>query len=169
MAVLALFGWVLLACAAPDLAPSLLGWERHAPDLFVALAVYLAVRSDGLDVVAWGIALGLAQDCVSLDPLGTHAFVVGLVTLLFARGRGSFERSSGLGLGFSLFGGTLLAHGLYVLRMIPVLREGPTLPGLLAGAPVGLWTTLWAWPLLALLEKAHAFDDLTGRRHGLSA
>lgn len=171
MGVFAVFGWVLLACAMPDLAPRTLSMDRHAPDLFVALVAYLALRSDGLDVVPWAIAIGVAQDCASLDPLGTHAFVLGFVGFVFARREGASSRARvrGPGLGITIAGAALLAHVLYVVRMIPVLRVGPSFVGLLAGAPAALWTAVFAWPLLALLDRAHAFDGVTGRPRGLPA
>ena len=101
--------------------------DRHAPDLFVALVAYLALRSDGLDVVPWAIAIGFAQDCASLDPLGAHAFVLGFVGFVFARPEGASSRARvrGPGLGITIVGAALLAHVLYVVRMFPVLRGGP--------------------------------------------
>jgi rod shape-determining protein MreD len=167
--LVALLAWVLFAVAVPDLAPTWASMDRHAPDLFVALAVYLALKSDGVGVVAWGIVLGLLKDCVSLDPLGTHAFTIGTVTFLFARRRGRTEVVRGPAVAVSVAGGVLVAHALYVLRMIPVLREGPSFASLLSGAPVALWTALAAWPLLSLCDRLHAFDDLAASDRGVPA
>src|SRR5437867_13005231 len=87
MGPLVLLLGAVVACAVPDAMPRTLSVDRHAPDLFAALAAFLALRGTGLHVVKWGIVLGLLEDCASLDPLGTHAFVLGTTTFLFARRR----------------------------------------------------------------------------------
>ena len=65
------------------------GSIANSPDLWVATTAYLALRSRRFEAVKWAIALGLLRDCLSLDPLGTHAFVLGFVAWLFAEGSGS--------------------------------------------------------------------------------
>ncbi len=170
MGVLVLFAWVVLASAAPDAMPSWLSIDRHAPDLFVALTAYLALRADGHGVVRWGIVLGLAKDCVSLDPLGTHAFVLGTVAYLLARRRSPASEARGASRALLTGAAELLAHVLYLLRSLPLHRGGPGLSALPAGFPIALWTALQSWPLFALLDRTRVLDDLAGRRaHGFSA
>ena len=85
MGLLVLFALSVLGCAVPDFAPSTWGIARHAPDLFTAVAAYLGLRGRGAGALTGAVLLGLLQDCASLDPLGTHAFVLGVVALVFLR------------------------------------------------------------------------------------
>ena len=87
MSIFALFLFVLLASALPGVWPRALGLASYAPDLWVALVVYLALRGRGYLAVGWGIALGLLRDALSLDPLGTHAFVLGVTAFVFCEGQ----------------------------------------------------------------------------------
>lgn len=171
MGVLVLFAWVVLATAVPDAAPHWLAIDRHAPDLFVAMVAYLALRSDGHGVVPWGIALGAAKDCVSIDPLGTHAFVLGTVAYVLARRRSSFDTTTGVSRALTVAGAVLLARVLYILRCLPLQLHGPSFSfsQLLDALPSALWTAVFSWPLMALLDGTGALDDVTGRRRGLSA
>jgi cell shape-determining protein MreD len=164
MGVLALFAWGVLASAFPDAAPTWLSIDRHAPDLWAALAVWLGTRANGHGAVAWAALLGGLKDACSLDPLGTHAFTLAVVTFAFVRKRGVPPR--GASLAMAVFSGTLLAHAVYVLRSVPLHRGGPVLANLVAGFPTALWTALFAWPLLTLVDRAGLMNDLVGRRRG---
>jgi hypothetical protein len=141
--------------------------SRHAPDLWVALAVWLGTRSESPAVTGWAALLGGLKDACSRDPLGTNAFVLAAVAFTFVRRRGAPPR--GASLAGTVFVGALLAHVLYVLRSIPLHRDAPLLSSLPAGFPTAFWTALVAWPLLGLLDRTHALDDLVGRRDGLPA
>ena len=70
-----------------EIQAELLGIEAHPPDLWAIIVLYVALRSPGYQGVGWGIVVGLVRDCVSLDPLGTSGFVLGMVAFLFAEGR----------------------------------------------------------------------------------
>ena len=157
----------MLAAAVPDLVPNWLGVASSPPDLFAALAVFLALRADGYGAVPWAILLGLAEDASSLDPAGCHAFALGAAALALSRPRSS-PASTGAGRAFAVAGGTLLAHVIYVLRMIPVAPEGLGLAALFGGVAVAFWTGLLSWPLLSLLERTRALDGLVGRTRGAS-
>lgn len=169
MGVLALLTWLLLAAGLPDLLPDRLGLLHSGPDLWVALALYLACRGRGYAAVGWGVVVGLARDVQSLDPLGTHAFVLGFVALLFAEGARERGRMGAGTRAACLLAGTLLAGWTYTLRMLPV---GGRLAwaDLLAAFPSALWTVAAALPLYALCDALRPFDDLLGRRRdGLPA
>src|SRR5204863_9948263 len=113
----------LPAAAAPALVPDRFGLGTSPPDLFTALAVFLAMRADGHRAVPWAILLGVAKDATSLDPLGSSAFALGTVAFLLARPR-TVPATVGAARAAAVAGATLLAHVVYVLRMIPVAREG---------------------------------------------
>jgi rod shape-determining protein MreD len=168
VALLALVLWVLLAAGLPDLVPPRLGLERYTPDLWVALVVYLASRGRGYAAVGWGIAVGLLRDAQSLDPLGTHGFVLGLVGFLFAEGRSDRGALGGGLRAVCVLAGTLAAAWIYVLRMLPV-GGGLVAGDLLAAFPTALWTLAAALPLYATADRLRLFDDLIGRAHGLPA
>jgi cell shape-determining protein MreD len=114
--------------------------------------------------VRWGILLGLLLDCTSLDPLGTHAFVLGAVTFLFCRRSGSSRGVTGALVPLTVAAATVVARVLSVVRCLPLHRDFAVADPLLAAFPTALWTALASWPLLALLDKTRAVDDLTGRR-----
>lgn len=168
MGPLALILWLVLAAGLPDLLPAALGLARHAPDLWVALVVYLACRGRGYAAVGWGIVVGLLRDAQSLDPLGTHGFVLGVVGLLFAEGRRDRGEVAGLSRWLCVGGGVIAAGWIYQLRMLP-LGVGLSLPGLLDVVPTALWTALAAAPLCASADRLGALDDLCGRSRGLPA
>jgi rod shape-determining protein MreD len=160
---------VLVAAALPDACPAFAGISSAPPDLFLATAVLLALRGSGPRAAPWAILLGLAKDATSLDPLGTHAFVLGTTALLLGRERLLTEPPRGAARALTVAGAALLAHALYVVRSIPVHRSGPSVASLLAGFPTALWTALLTWPILSLLERTGALDDLVGRNRGLPA
>ena len=168
MGLLALVFWVLLAAGLPDAMPRALGLERHAPDLWVALVVYLACRGRGYAAVGWGIVVGLLRDAQSLDPLGTHGFVLGLLAFLLAEGRADRGSLAGLTRVLCVGVGVLVAGGAYMLRMLP-LGGALSLSTLLDLLPTALWTALAALPLYASADRLHALDDLCGRARGLPA
>jgi len=166
--VVVLVLWLVLAAGLPDQLPAAFGLARHAPDLWVLLVVYMACRGRGYTAVGWGILVGLLRDAHSLDPLGTHGFVLGLVGLVFAEGRADRGALTGALRGAYVFAGVVLAGWVYVLRMLP-LGGSLALPDLLAVLPTALWTALAALPLCATLDRLRAFDDLLGRARGLPA
>ncbi len=167
MGILVLLALSIVAAAVPDAAPHVLAIDRHPPDLFLALAAYLALRGRGYEAVPWAVGLGALQDCASLDPLGTHAFVLGTVAFLLSSGRDHAGRMGGVTRAFAVAGAGALAHVLYLVRSIPVTSSLPTASALLDGLPIGLWTAVFAAPLLALLDRTGALDDLAGRRRGV--
>lgn len=169
MGVVVLVAWAVLAAAIPDAMPAWASIDRHAPDLFVAFAVWLGVRGTGLHVVGWSILLGLLADCASLDPLGTQGFVLGAVTLTLARPRGDRRERAGLGLAAAVAGGTVLARVLAALRALPLHRDVDLVGAFGASLPTALWTAVASWPLLAFLDRTGLADDLTGRRSARAA
>ena len=168
MGALVLLLLVVVAGAVPDACPQFLGIAAHPPDLLLALAANLSLRGSGYGPVPWSIGLGIAKDAMSLDPFGTHAFVLGTVSLMLVRDRSSESPARGLLRVGAISLAALFGHVLAVLRSIPVAREGFSFAGLAAGFPVALWTGLLTWPLLALLDRTRALDDIAGRTRGLS-
>jgi len=167
MGLLVLLALALLAAAVPDAAPHVLAIDRHPPDLFLALAVYLALRGRGYDAVPWAMGLGALKDCASLDPLGTHAFVLGTVALLLSSGRARAGSVRGVTRALAVGAAGALAHAIYLVRAIPVTGELPSAAALLDGLAIGLWTAVFAAPLLAILDRTGVLDDLAGRRRGV--
>ena len=168
MGLLVLYAIAVLACAVPDFAPAFLGVSRHPPDLFVAVAAYLGLRGHGAGALVGAVVLGCLRDFASLDPLGTHAFVLATVTFLFLRPERAhvptgWTRALLVGLA------CLLAHVLLLLRLLVISPDGPGFATLGGAFPTALWTALASWPLLALLDKSGLIEDLTGARRGLSA
>jgi rod shape-determining protein MreD len=160
-----------LAAAVPDLAPRVMGLDRFPPDLLTALVVYLALRGRGDGVVLWGCLLGVAKDAVSLDPLGTHAFVLGAVAWAFARDRerGAAAPVAGVARAAAVAGAVLLAHVLYAVRVWPVGGLVPSAATLLRAVPIALVTAVATAPLFALLDATGALDDVAGRPDALRA
>jgi len=169
MGLLVLFALSVLACAVPDLTPAALGLSRHAPDLFTAVAVYLGLVGRGYGALTGAVLLGLLQDCASLDPLGSHAFVLGIVALVFLRpGRSTPIRGASRATCVVL--GCVFGRLLLVVRMLAVMKEGrPGLGFVADGVLSALWTALASWPLFALLDRTHALEDFTGGTRGVSA
>jgi rod shape-determining protein MreD len=162
----ALILWLVLAAGLPDMLPP--GLARHAPDLWVALVIYLAARGRGYAAAGWGIVVGLLRDAQSLDPLGVNGFVLGLVGLVFAEGRRERGEVTGLARWLCVGAGVLAAGWIYALRMVP-LGGSLSLSGLLAVAPTALVTMLAVIPLYASADRLGALDDLCGRSRGLPA
>lgn len=160
--------WVLLAAGLPDWVPARLGIAAHPPDLWVAVVIYLACRGRGYSAAGWGIVVGLLRDVHSLDPLGTHAFTLGAVGLLFCEGRSDRGRLDGVTRGVCVLAGSLAATWLGLLRALP-LGGTVSLPAVLAAFPIALWTLVATLPLFATLDRFGALDDLAGRRRGLPA
>jgi rod shape-determining protein MreD len=162
-----------LAAAVPDLAPRALGLDRFPPDLFVGLVAYLALRGRGEGVVLWACLVGVAKDAASLDPLGTHAFVLGALAWLLARdegrGRGDRRPLAGVSRAVAVAGAVLLAQVLYAARTWPVGGRLPSFGTFLEAFPVALSTAVVLAPLFALLDRTGALDDLAGRTDALRA
>ena len=169
MALLVLWCLVLLAAAVPDLCPSVLGLRASPPDVWVAVVVYIAMRARGYRAVGWGILLGLVRDALSLDPLGTHAFVLGCVAYLFCEGQRSRGRVDVASAVLAAFAGTILAGWLYIVRTLPVGSEGLGWADVVAVFPTALWTALLAVGLYSLLDRFKLLDELRGRPRGLPA
>lgn len=160
--------WVLLAAGLPDWVPERMGIAAHAPDLWVAVVIYLAARGRGYSAVGWGMLVGLLRDAQSLDPLGTHGFTLGAVGLLFCEGRSDRGRLDGVSRAVCLVAGTLAACWLGLLRSLP-LGGSVSLAAVLDAFPTALWTLVASLPLFATLDRFGALDDLAGRRRGLPA
>jgi rod shape-determining protein MreD len=170
MGLVFLVAWVVLAQALPDLLPGTMGLGRHGPDLFLALAVYLPLRGQGYGCVGWAVVLGATKDALSLDPLGTHAFVLGTVAWFVARARHGARGAEGLARLGRVALASVLATWLLALRLLPVTEVRIPFAELTAGAlATAVWTALAAGPLFSLLDRLHAFDDLAGRPRGLPA
>ena len=160
---------ILFAAALPGLCPPALDLARHPPDVWVALVVYLALRGRGYRAVGWGITLGALRDCFSLDPLGTHAFVLGLVAYLFSEGRIRRGPMEGAPRVLFTFVAALIAGWLTILRLLPLGVEPLTWTEVWYVVPTALFTTVFAAFLYPLLDHFRLFDDLLGRAHGLPA
>ncbi len=169
MSVVALFGYLLLAAALPAVMPRTFGLAAHGPDLWVALVAYLALRGRGYAAVGWGIALGFLQDALSLDPLGTHAFVLGLTAFVFCEGQGHRKPVDGVTRLFAVLGAALLAGWLYVLRVLPFGGGALVASDLVHALPMAAFTALFAWGFFPILDHFRVFDDLIGRSRGLPA
>ncbi len=168
MGPIVLLALALVSAAVPDAAPHVLSIDRHPPDLFLALAAYLALRGRGYEAVPWAVGLGALKDCASLDPLGTHMFVLGTVAFLLSSGRERAGQVRGVTRAVAIAGAGALGHAIYLVRSIPVASSVPALSDFVAGLPIGLWTAVFSAPLLGLLDRTGALDDLAGRRRGVS-
>ncbi len=163
MSLFVLFFLMVLAGFIPALCPELLGIEAHPPDLWAIIVLYVALRSPGYQGVGWGIVVGLVRDCVSLDPLGTSGFVLGMVAFLFAEGRHRRGRVDGVYRASLVALGVLVACWVYLLRILP-LGGGIVTFGLFVDAvPTALWSALFALGLYPFLDRYHLLDDLCGR------
>ena len=168
MGVLTLFLLVLLGAAMPDLASGLAGVRVTAPDCFAFTALYLALRGRGYRAVGWGIGVGAIQDALSLDPLGTHAFTLGLVALLFSEGAQRRSPVQGMARGIFLFAGVVAVGWIDALRTLPFGGPDSFWGACGSALPAALWTTCVGMPLAALLDRYALCDDLIGRRRALS-
>ena len=169
MAVFVLWCLILFAAAVPDLCPAALGLRSNPPDVWVAIVVYVAMRARGYRAVGWGIVLGLIRDALSLDPLGTNAFVLGCVAFLFCEGRRNRGRVDVSSAVLAAFAGAILAGWLYLVRTVPVAGEGLAWRDALAVFPTALWTAVLAAGLYSLLDRFKLLDELSGRPRGLPA
>jgi rod shape-determining protein MreD len=169
MSLVILFLLLVLAGALPDLLPSFLSLQRHPPDLWALTTLYLAFRARGFKAVGWGITIGLVRDCVSLDPLGTHAFVLGMTAFLFCEGRRQRGRIDGSARVFLTGVGVLFAGWLYLLRLLPMGESGVTFDAYLQAFPVALWSAVMAAGLFSLLDRYRLLDELCGRTHAFSS
>ncbi|MDA1194989.1 MAG: rod shape-determining protein MreD [Planctomycetota bacterium] len=168
MSAVALFALTLLATALPDLLPSTWGLARHPPDLWALAALYLALRARGFRAVGWAVLLGLIRDCVSLDPLGTHGFVLGAIAFLFCAGQRERGRVDGASRVALVFVGVLASGWLYLLRLVPIGGGVVTFGAFLDAIPVALWSALLAMGLFPLFDRFGLFDDVCGRSRAFS-
>ena len=169
MSLVVLVVLMVLASALPDLLPSVLSIHRHPPDLWALAALYLAFRARGFKAVGWAILIGLVRDCVSLDPLGTNAFVLGTVAFIFCEGRRQRGRIDGFARVLLTGLGVLLASWLYLLRLLPSVAGMVTFGAFVDAIPVALWSALMAAGLFSVLDRYGLLDELCGRKHALSS
>ena len=169
MSLVVLLALMLLAMAMPDLAPHVLSIHRHPPDLWLAIALYIAFRARGFKAVGWAVLIGLVRDSVSLDPLGTHAFVLGTVAFVFAEGRSQRGRVEGMTRMLFASAGALLAGWLYLLRILPLGGGAVTFGAFIDVIPVVFWTALLAAGLYPTLDRYRLLDELCGRTHAIPA
>lgn len=169
MALFALWCFVLIAGALPGVWPDVLAMRSRPPDPWLLLATYLALRGRGYKAVGWAIALGLVRDALSLDPLGTHAFVLGTVAFLFCEGRRNRTPVEGLLRFFATFGAALVGGWLYLLRILPMGGAGVAVADVLGVVPMAFWTAVVAAGVDPVLDHFRVFDDLMGRPRGLPA
>lgn len=168
MSLVLLLALMLLATAVPDLVPSVLSIDRHPPDLWAVMALYLAFRARGFRAVGWAVLLGLVRDGVSLDPFGTHGFVLGTVAYVFCEGRRDRGRIEG-GTRVALTAvGVLFAGWLYLIRILPLGGGIVTFAGFVDAVPVALWSTLMAMGLYPVFDRFRLFDEICGRTHAFS-
>ena len=137
--------------------------------MFLLVVLYLTLRAPGYHAVPWAIGIGLVRDSLSLDPLGTHGFVLGAVAFLFAEGRArrGIVRG-GLRLGFVALG-ALLSGWLYLIRVLPLGGDVVTFGAFLDVFPVALWTAVLSGALYPFLDRYRLLDDLCGRPRALFA
>ena len=169
MALFALWCFVLIAGALPGLWPDVLAISAHPPDPWVLLVAYLALRGRGFKAIGWGIGLGLVRDALSLDPLGTHAFVLGTTAFLFCEGRRHRSPVDGPLRLFGSFGFALVAGWLYLLRILPMEGAGVVGSDIFRVVPMAFWTALVGVGVYPILDHFRVFDDLMGRPRGLPA
>jgi len=169
VSLVVLLALMILAAALPDLLPDVLSIQRHPPDLWAIATLYLALRARGFRSVGWAIAIGAARDCVSLDPLGTHAFVLGCTAFFFCEGRSTRGRLEG-SMRAALTGvGVLLAGWLYLLRILPLGGGVVTFGAFAAAVPTALWSAILAAGLFAVLDRYRLLDEICGRTHAFPA
>lgn len=159
---------MLLATAVPDLVPTVLSIDRHPPDLWAVVALYLAFRARGFRAVGWAVLLGLVRDCVSLDPFGTHGFVLGTVAYVFCEGRRDRGRIEGGTRAALAFLGVLAAGWLYLIRILPLGGDVVTFAAFLDVVPVALWSTIMAMGLYPVFDRFGLLDEICGRSHAFS-
>ncbi|HUG41449.1 MAG TPA: rod shape-determining protein MreD [Longimicrobiales bacterium] len=111
------------------------GLGASAPDL-LTVAVLLAARQlHGGRAAAFGFALGLLEDAVSLSAFGAAAVVQTVIGYLGARSRDFFVGDSLLFLAAYLFLGKWARDALYY-GVAEVVRRGDAVGALLLRAPV---------------------------------
>ena len=168
MSLVILFVLMILATALPDLLPSFLSLHRHPPDIWALTVLYLAFRARGFKAVGWAVLIGLVRDAVSLDPLGTHGFVLGMLAFVFCEGRRQRGRIDGLGRVLLTGLGVLLGCWLYLLRLLPMADSGVTADAFLQAVPIALWSAVMASGLYPILDRYGLLDELCGRSHAFS-
>jgi len=168
LAFVALWCFVLLAAALQGAWPRVLGLAAHPPDPWIVLVVYVALRGRGYAAVGWALVFGVLRDALSLDPLGTHAFVLATTAFVFCEGHRQRAPVEGLPRLLVTFAAVLLAGGLYLVRIVP-MGGSVVWADVLGLAPTALWTTLLGAGLYPILDTTRVFDDLMGRRRGLPA
>jgi len=161
-----LFVLLLLAGFMPDFMPTAMSLSRYAPDLWLLTVLYLAFRSRGYYAVPWAIGIGLVRDSLSLDPLGTHGFVLGCIALFFAEGRAHRGPVRGGSRLLLTAVATVIAGWLYLVRILPLGDSGVSFGAFLEPFPVALWTTLLSIGLFPLLDRYRLLDDVCGRGGG---
>lgn len=169
MSLVVLLVLMILASALPDLVPSVLSLQRHPPDLWALAVLYLAFRGRGYKAVGWAILIGLVRDSISLDPLGTNAFVLGTIAFFFCAGRRQRGRIDGLSRVLLTGLGVLLAGWLYQLRSLPMGPDLVTGRAFLDAFPVALWSAVMAAGLFPLFDRYGLLDELCGRKHAFSS
>lgn len=169
MSLVVLLVLMLSAAALPDLMPHVLSIHRHPPDLWALAVLYIAFRARGFRAVGWAIAIGAIRDCVSLDPLGANAFVLGCTAFFFCEGRSSRGRIEGP-TRVALTGlGVLLAGWIYLLRILPLGGGVVNFEAFVSAVPVALWSAVLAGGLFALLDRYRLLDEVCGRTHAFPA
>ncbi len=160
-----LFVLMLLAAALPDLMPQVLSIHRHPPDLWAVAVLYIAFRARGFKAVGWAIGIGVARDCVSLDPLGTHAFVLGCLAFFFCEGRSSRGRLEGMSRAALTGLGVLIASWIYLVRILPLGGGVVTFGAFVDAFPIALWSMVLAIGLYPVLDRYRLLDEICGRTH----
>ena len=112
-----------------------LGLGARAPDLLTVAVLLAARRLNGAPAAAWGFALGLIQDALSLTLFGASAFTKSIIGFVGVRAREFFVGDSFLFIGLYLFGGKWL-HDLIFSLVARDLARGTLTSRLLVDAPL---------------------------------
>lgn len=168
MAILVLWALALLAAALPGLMPDALGFRAYPPDLWIVVVVYIALQARGYAAVGWGILLGVLRDAASLDPLGTHAFVLGTIGWMFCEGSGHRGRVTGAPRVLLTALAAAVATWIHALRGLP-MGYGLGAADLYAALPSAFTTGCLAAVVGPVLDHFALLEELMGRRRGLPA
>lgn len=169
MGLFVLYGLLVVAGLLPDLMPDVMGLAHHGPDLFLLVTLYMALRGRGYSAIPWAILVGLVCDSLSLDPMGTHAFVHGTVAFFFCEGRHHRGRVEGVSRALMAGTGVVVGTWIYLARLLPMGNHGVEFFDFVGAFVTAFWSMLFALGLYGLLDRYRLLDDVIGRSRALSA
>lgn len=130
-----------------------------APDLFVALVFWIAVRR-GMHWGVWlGLAVGLLLDVEQPQQLGMNAFALALAGLVIGRGSTQLDKGNPFVAGALLFAGALAAESARVVWLAASGVGDPPLAWLRYALPGALYTALAIPPLSLALARLFGRKD----------